>query len=189
MRILSEQMDNSQYDSEGTIERIYDQDSLLDILIEFEAVFDSLDLYVFDNWIDGEIVSGPHLERYWIKVILKYPYEKMPDPDGAVRLLKHGAQVGYKKIKEERPVDITKISPNERSKYYVNGKRKKEIKEAWLIYVKMPRRFIEDMDIGIVDMDDEEDVTADLSVAQDAEDEGLEDETMEQEELGREPEA
>ena len=43
---------------------------LTDILIEFERVLDELGLYTYQNWIEGEIVEGPHLSRYWIELSL-----------------------------------------------------------------------------------------------------------------------
>ena len=45
---------------------------LTDILIEFERVLDELGLYTYQNWIEGEIVEGPHLSRYWIELSLMY---------------------------------------------------------------------------------------------------------------------
>ena len=51
---------------------IFDNKDLLDVLIDVEDVFDGLDLYAFKNWIDGLVVSGPHVSRYWINVCLLY---------------------------------------------------------------------------------------------------------------------
>ena len=68
-RVDKTDMDN--YQSKDTIQRLYDQDNLLDILIEFEAVLDSLDLYTFKKWFEGEVASGPWLRRYWVEVTLK----------------------------------------------------------------------------------------------------------------------
>lgn len=63
---------------------------LLDILLEIEDVVDSMDLYVFKNWIRGEVVFGPHITRYTVDIQLKYRKGFMPDPIGGMRLQKHG---------------------------------------------------------------------------------------------------
>ena len=38
------------------IQTIYESNSSLKILKDFERVIDELDVYVFDNWIDGELI-------------------------------------------------------------------------------------------------------------------------------------
>ena len=160
-------MDNFQ--SSDAIQRIYDQDNLLDILIEFEAVLDSLDLYTFGGWFEGEIASGPWLRRYWVEVTLKYKHEDMPDPSGAMRLLKHGARVSYELAEETMPVEIE--SPEDIDQQ--TQKAKTEEIKVWLIHVKIPRRFIEDMETGIIHLDDQEEEEIDLTAAQTGEEEGV----------------
>jgi hypothetical protein len=61
---------------------------LLDILLQVEDVLDSLDTYVFKHWINGEVVQGPKIRKFWVTISLKYDYEDMPDPRAALRLLK-----------------------------------------------------------------------------------------------------
>ena len=80
-----------------TLDDVYGSDNVLDILVEFERVLDQLDIYVYDNWIKGEIVEGPKIDRYWISVTLMYPYTMMPDPAGAERLMDHNCKVWYGK--------------------------------------------------------------------------------------------
>ncbi len=161
--------DIDNYQSKDAIQRLYDQDNLLDILIEFEAVLDSLDLYTFKNWFEGEIASGPWLRRYWVEVTLKYKHEEMPDPSGAMRLLKHGARVSYELAEETVPVEIE--SPEDIDQQ--TQKAKTEEIKAWLIHVKIPRRFIEDMETGIIHLDDQEEEEIDLTAAQTGEEEGV----------------
>ena len=161
--------DIDNYQSKDAIQRLYDQDNLLDILIEFEAVLDSLDLYTFKNWFEGEIASGPWLRRYWVEVTLIYKHEEMPDPSGAMRLLKHGARVSYELAEETVPVEIE--SPEDIDQQ--TQKAKTEEIKAWLIHVKIPRRFIEDMETGIIHLDDQEEEEIDLTAAQTGEEEGV----------------
>jgi hypothetical protein len=48
------------------IENIYGSNNSLNILKDFERVLDELDLYVYENWIDGELIEGPEESRYYI---------------------------------------------------------------------------------------------------------------------------
>ena len=99
---------------DSIIKKIASSKILLDVLIAFEDFLDSNDLYVYKNWFDGEIVEGPIISRYWISVTLKYPYRKMPDPEGAERLVRNGVSVKYKKAKGIKTIP---------TKYIPKGKR------------------------------------------------------------------
>ena len=48
----------------NNIENIYGSNNSLNLLKDFERVIDELDTYVYDNWIDGELVEGPKESRY-----------------------------------------------------------------------------------------------------------------------------
>lgn len=179
-------MDNNNYDFdvEGNIDRLYNQESLLDILIEFEGVIDSMDLYAFKNWIEGEVVDGPKLERYWITVTLKYPYKQMPDPAGGNRLLKHGARIEMGKFSEEVPMALSDDpEDNLEDSYEYNREtgeyaRKTETEKYWLMEIRIPRRFIEDMEKGMAIYDEDEDETVAMDDVADAETQGLDDEAL-----------
>lgn len=152
-----------------TIERLYKFDSLLDTLINVEDFFDTFDLYVYDNWIEGQIVSGPHVSKYWISLTLKYDYKKMPDPEGAMMLNKYGVITKYGKFIEEKP-EIIDSTDN----MYQNNRRKPKMKNVyiWLVELSIPRRFIEiDDRVDLEDYDDE----LDLDAIEGASDEGLAD--------------
>jgi len=47
----------------SNIEQVYGSNNSLNLLKDFERVIDELDTYVYDNWIDGELVSGPKESR------------------------------------------------------------------------------------------------------------------------------
>lgn len=140
---LLEKLDDlASYKTRKLINRLNDSKNLVDVLIQFERFIDSLDLYVYKHWFDGEVVDGPNISRYWISVILKYPYNKMPDPNGGLRLIKHGVKVYYKKTHEIMSVDIQ--TPDD----YEPGtkKPKKNKKKIWLVEIIIPRKFIEELD-------------------------------------------
>ena len=69
----------------------------LGILKDFERVIDELDVYVFKNWSDGELLQGPIDSRHFVTCSFMWPEEKMPDPAGGKRLLDRGCKVSYKK--------------------------------------------------------------------------------------------
>ena len=108
-------------------------------LIQIEDYLDNNHLYAFDNWIDGVVWDGPVVKRYWVSITLKYPYDKMPDPQGAARLVNSGATVTFKEsveyvsVKVEQPDDLDPAT----------RKPKEEKKDIWLITIRVPRRFIE----------------------------------------------
>ena len=79
------------------VEGIYESDTAFSILKDFERVLDELDLYVYENWEDGELVSGPNIERHWVSCEFMWPMDKMPDPMGGKRLLDYDCKVSYKK--------------------------------------------------------------------------------------------
>lgn len=126
-----------------TLDDVYSGENILDILVEFERVFDELDLYVYKNWLKGEIVEGPKIDRYWITVTLMYPYKLMPDPEGALRLTDHGCRVFFGK-------DILKYvgKIQGQQSYAVNekGELKAKVLESpvWLVKIIMPRHFVDE---------------------------------------------
>lgn len=181
--MINTSMDNYHEDAEGNLKRLYDQESLLDILIEIEGVFDSMDLYAFKNWIEGEIIKGPNLKKYWVTILLKYPWKKMPDPRGGLRLVKHGAKIKFIQSSEELTVNLEDYRDDPGAAYEHDPKtnqtkRKTEDVKVWLVEIKLPRRFIDDMEKGQIYLDNEDDDFVDLSAADDAENQGLDDESI-----------
>ncbi len=147
-------------------EKLQDSPHLLDVLVQMEDVFDSLDLYVFQNWIKGEIVEGPRVRRYWFDVTLRYPMKNMPDPKGAMRLIKHGLRVSYEKVTLENEQDV---------KEEAEGEQQEEMKAThWEIKISIPNRLLNDMNSAELDVYDED---VEVEDVQDAQDTGMNDET------------
>ena len=143
-----------------TLDDVYGSENVLDILIEFERVFDTLDIYVYKNWLKGEIVEGPKIDRYWITVTLMYPYKLMPDPEGAMRLIDHGCKVemGNDTLKQ-----VVKIKGPESYEQNEKGELQPKLAEnkVWLVKIVMPRHFVDEInaereEVGgqSIDMDD-----------------------------------
>lgn len=138
--------------SEHIVKKLSKTDNLLDVMLQVEDYLDSLDLYVFANWIDGTLVDGPYVERYWVKFTLKYPYKDMPDPQGGLRLLKYGSKVTFEKATEKKAIEFT--GPEDLDPQTRKPKLKKE--KIWLVNIRIPRRFIEELNIEGLDLYDEE---------------------------------
>lgn len=132
---------------------------LLDLLMQMEDVLDSLDIYVFKNWFKGEVVEGPSVHRYWLIFSLQWPLEKMPDPRGAKRLLRHDILCEYSKVTVS-DVDPSKVAPEQREEA--------EKPTNWLVEVKIPRRLIADMNAAELDMYDDDLDVEDVQAAQDS---------------------
>ena len=54
------------YDLVKNVEGIYESNTAFAVLKDFERVLDELDVYVYDNWEDGELLAGPEIERHWV---------------------------------------------------------------------------------------------------------------------------
>ena len=162
-----------QDDINGNLDNILGNESVLDVLLEFEDMLDSIDIYAFKNWQFGEVVDGPKLGRYWVTVSLMYPYKMMPDPLGAERLTGYDCDVTYKKIKYTRPV---KIKTQDDLEVNEQGKRvpKKISTPAWLVTIKMPRRYIDEDIFDAGSQDDE----FDQESVNDAYDQGMDSEAV-----------
>jgi|TARA_B110000858_G_scaffold135983_1_gene154596 hypothetical protein len=130
-----------------TLDRLVDSGSDLNILLEFEEVLDNLNIYAYKNWEYGEILAGPEVTKYWINVTLMWPRQLMPDPDGALRLTKHGARVFFKKDDLIEPVKIVTQDDLE-GETGPDGKRrpKKKKTPVWTVTIEMPRSFVDDFE-------------------------------------------
>ena len=130
---------------------IYGANNNLGILKDFERVLDELDLYVYENWEDGELVSGQTINRYTVECKFMWPHEKMPNPDGGKRLLEYDCKVTYQKEKLLVPRKIT--SPDD----YRPGSKKGKLDEKpiWVVSITMPKKLMQDIYQGYVKKENE----------------------------------
>lgn len=126
------------------IQNIYDSNNSLNILKDFERVLDELDVYVYENWLDGELVEGPVESRYFVSCTFMWPEKEMPNPKGGQRLLEYGCRVFFQ---EDEVSTVRKIkSPDD----IRPGTRKGKIdtKKVWLVEIRMPKKLMFDIDKG-----------------------------------------
>lgn len=153
---------------------IYLSDSSLNVLLDFERVLDELDLYSFANWLKGELVEGPKIERYWVTCSFMWPRNMMPDPRGGERLLPYGCKISYEKTEIQVPVKI-KTQDDIR----VDGSRKGKLSpvKVWLVKIEMPQELIADIEQGSIEIAGED---IDLEDINDAYEQGLDQKSLAQ---------
>ena len=129
------------------IDDIYENNTSLAILKDFERVLDEMDIYVYENWIDGELAYGPQVDRHWITAGFMWPKDKMPNPEAAKRLLDLGCKVKYEKtyIVEPRKIKTPKD--------YRPGTKKGRLvhKPIWIVEIQMPKKVAFDIYRGYMD--------------------------------------
>lgn len=138
------------YDIVKNVDNIYNSDNAFNILKDFERVLDELDVYVYDNWMDGELCSGPNIERHWITCKFMWPRAKMPDPMGGKRLLDYDCKVSYQKTYVIVPRQIRKpddIRPGTK-------KGKLDRHGVWIVEIQMPKKLIADIFTNTQDMEE-----------------------------------
>ena len=120
------------------VQSLYAVGPTLGILKDFERVIDELDVYVFQNWEEGELLSGPTDSRHFVTCSFMWPADKMPDPAGGQRLLDRGCKVFYKRDELLKPRQIK--GPED----YRPGTTKGKIDshDIWVVEIRMPKELI-----------------------------------------------
>lgn len=128
------------------ISSIYDSNTSLRVLKDFERVLDELNVYVFRNWEDGELVMGPNISRHWVECAFMWPYKDMPDPMGGKRLLEYKCKVSYAKDVLKTPRRIEEPSD-------IRPNSKKGIIDEhpiWIVNISMPKELMFEMFKGSI---------------------------------------
>lgn len=153
------------YDTKDTIQKLFDDDGLREILLGVEEYFDNMDLYVFDNWIDGELVQGPIVSKYWVDCTFKYTKEKMPDPRGSLLFINQGTKITFKEDVElvpiHVPMDQNDIDPQ-------TGKSKDEEVPIILVNFHIPRRLVDTRSVQEYEIMDQDDSREANNIAEEA---------------------
>lgn len=139
------------YDIIRNIESVYESDTAFQVLKDFERVLDEVDLYVFENWIDGELASGPHIDRHWVTCRFFWSREQMPDPTGGKKLLDYDCVVKYAKTYLIKPRKIRE--PDDMRPGTKKGKLDR--KPIWIVEIQMPKSLIADIYSGYEEQKDD----------------------------------
>jgi hypothetical protein len=126
------------------VQTLSENNDAFKVLKDFERVLDELDIYVFKNWEEGELLAGPDVNRYSVTCSFMWPKEEMPDPEGGQRLNEYGCKVIYKKTHILIPRKIK--SPAD----YRPGTKKGKIDAhpVWVVEITMPKKLMQDVYIG-----------------------------------------
>jgi len=124
-----------------TIEALTTNDNAFKILKDFERVLDDLDIYVFKNWEDGELMMGPEVHRHTVSCTFMWPEKNMPDPVGGERLLDYGCKISYQKSNLMVPRKI--YTHND----FRPGTKKGKIdtQPIWLVKLTIPKKLMQDI--------------------------------------------
>ena len=141
------------------IQSLYAVGPTLGILKDFERVIDELDVYVFKNWQDGELLTGPVEHRHFVECSFMWPEDQMPDPSGGKRLLDRGCKVTYEKDTLFKPREIK--GPEDYRPGTVKGKI--DGHGIWVVNIKMPKELIGNLKHGKeeIESQDETDIMPD----------------------------
>jgi len=129
------------------IDDLYENNTNLSVLKDFERVLDELDVYVYENWEDGELAYGPRVDRHWITAGFMWPQKKMPNPVAAKRLTELGCKVNFKKshLVEARPIrQPSDLRPGTK-------KGKLDHNPIWIVEIQMPKKIAFDIYKGYMD--------------------------------------
>ena len=126
------------------LQTLSENNSAFRVLKDFERVLDELDIYVFKNWEDGEIIAGPDVNRYDVTCKLMWERNNMPDPEGGKRLSDYGCRVIYAKEEILLPRKIK--DPGD----FRPGTKKGKIDAhpIWTVEITMPKKLMQDVSIG-----------------------------------------
>lgn len=120
------------------VQSLYATSPALDTLKDFERVVDELDVYIFENWQDGELLEGPIDSRHFVECSFMWPADKMPNPQGGKRLTDKGCKVTFKKDTLYKPRQIK--SPDDYRPGTVKGKI--DGHDIWIVNIRMPKTLI-----------------------------------------------
>lgn len=126
------------------LQTLSENNNAFKVLKDFERVIDELDIYVFKNWDEGELIAGPDVSRYTVTCKFMWPKTEMPDPAGGKRLTDYGCKVSYSKEKILVPRKIK--DPED----YRPGTKKGKIDShpIWTVTIEMPKKLMNDINVG-----------------------------------------
>lgn len=133
----------------NNIDQIYGSNNSLNILKDFERVIDELDIYVYENWIEGELMEGPIESRYFVECTFMWPKDEMPNPRGGTRLLDYGCKVQWG---ESFLAKVRKIKSSDDIRPGTK-KGKIDMESIWVVKISMPKKLMHDINRGYQALD------------------------------------
>lgn len=157
----------------STVKGIMTSDGSMSTLLDYERVLDEADLYAFKNWQLGELVQGPNIGRYTVSCVFMWPYKLMPDPSAIKRLATLGCDVSFGKSEIKVPIEVKDYDDFEPGTRYPKWKERK----VWFVKITIPKDLMNDIKEGYIDLSDQ---TVDLEEIENAYEEDLDKENIDQ---------
>ena len=126
------------------LQTLSENQSAFKVLKDFERVLDELDVYVYKNWLEGELIEGPDVSRYSVTCKFMWDRNEMPDPEGGKLLTNYGCEVKYERTFVMLPRKIKDPSD------YRPGTKKGKIDAhpVWIVHIEMPKKLMQDVEVG-----------------------------------------
>lgn len=154
------------------LDKNINRSSALETLMQVDGILEDLNIYAYKNWIEGEIVDGPHIKKYMVTVTFMYSKKNMPDPDAIPRLESNDIAV---KMEKSKLKDVAKlVTPDDiETPDGPDGlrpgqsKTKTVMKPIWLVTLAIPRKYMDGLSAGKIRIDDMSIDSADVEAAYD----------------------
>ena len=110
---------------------------------------------------------GPVTERHWVTASFMWPEKKMPDPDGARRLLDYGAKVSFRRDTLETPAKMTGNPQTDMDNMEEGGRYPKMLKDkVWVVEITMPKTLMSEIYRGSIEIEGDSFDVQDINTAQ-----------------------
>ena len=124
------------YDLIKNVDAVYSSNTSFQVLKDFERVLETLDIYVYENWLQGELLEGPRVDRHWVTCSFMWPKDQMPNPRAAKRLFEHECRVKFDETVIVKPRKIE--GPDDFRPGTTKGKLDRH--PIWVVTISMPKK-------------------------------------------------
>lgn len=123
--------------------RVNEETSKLDAAMEVAGFLEQVGAFAFDNWVDGELVFGPLIEKYYVTVKLMFPQKLPPNPAVFDRLTNLECIVELEKDTYKR---VALVKDNTRSSIEMGSgeafQKQMFTHKVWVLTLKVPQRYL-----------------------------------------------
>lgn len=115
----------------------------LDAAMEVAAFMEQIGAFAFDNWLDGELVFGPQIEKYYVTIKLMFPNKMPPNPAVFERLtnLECMVELNEDTYKRVALIKDENVQPFEYTTQQGFHKKVFEHK-VWIVTIRVPQRYL-----------------------------------------------
>jgi hypothetical protein len=124
-----------------SIRNIYTSNGSMSMLLDFERVLDEVNIYAFENWMYGELVHGPEINRYSVSCTFMWPKKLAPDINAVKRLIPFNCTARLRKTTLKIPIKVESYDD------FIPGTKKPKIikQKVQLIEITIPKNLMSDI--------------------------------------------